>query len=134
MGKKLRINKKDIHEAISSVLMNEGMFNNPADKYVVNYYEVMEKCNEMRNTMKEFVQYIDGVEEDIDTGDRTVPGVLSTARLRSYWSDDSADKELAESLEKISRMLFNLDMELEEAASLADMMWGWEQKRQQRGY
>ena len=141
--KTISIKESDIKNAISSVL-NEAVFGltgadvermgfrNPAENYVIDYTEVAQKCEQMRESLQEFKRYIQGVEEDAENGVEAQDGVAITASMRSNWSEEPDDEELAEILDEISANLTKIESSLSEATSLAQHMAQWEARMRSR--
>ena len=143
MAKKINIKESDIHHAIASVLKEsmfgisgadlEGMgLRNPANDYNIDYTELAEKCEEMRTSLQGFKQYIDGVEEDAENGVEAQDGVAITASMKSNWSDDPEDEELANILKEVSFCIYKLESALTDAASQAQSAAQWNARMNSR--
>ena len=143
MAKKINIKESDIHHAIASVLKEsmfglsgadlEGMgLRNPANDYNIDYAELAEKCEQMRTSLQGFKQYIDGVEEDAENGVEAQDGVAITASMKSNWSDDPEDEELANILKEVSFCIYKLESTLADAASQAQSTAQWNARMNSR--
>lgn len=143
MAKKINIKESDIRHAIKSVLA-EGVFGingdslegmglrNPANDYSIDYTGLAEKCEQVRMSLQEFKQYIDGVEEDTENGVEAQDGVRMAAAMRSYWSEDPEDEELANTLKEVSWCIYKLESALSDAASQAQSTAQWNARMNSR--
>lgn len=139
MANTIKVKESDIKNAIYEAVLGmngddlEGLgLSNPSDDYTVNYTELAEKCESLREYLQSFKTYIDGVEEDAENGVEKQDGVRTVATMRSYWSDDLDDKELADVLKELSWNLYKIESSLTETASQAQYMAQWQARRNSR--
>ena len=139
MAKTINVKESDIKNAIQEAVLGfnggdlESMgLRNPANDYTVNYTELAEKCENLRQYLQEFKQYIDGIEEDEENGVEKKDGVSIIATMRGYWTDDPDDLDLADLLKNLSWNLYKVESSLTETASQAQSMAQWEAKMRSR--
>lgn len=139
MANTIKVKESDIKNAIHEAVFGlnggdlEGLgLRNPADDYTVNYTELAEKCESLREYLQSFKTYIDGVEEDAENGVEKQDGVHTIATMRSYWSDDPDDKDLADILKELSWNLYKIESSLTETASQAQHMAQWQARMNSR--
>ena len=139
MANTIKVKESDIKNAIYEAVLGmngddlEGLgLTNPANDYTVNYTELAEKCESLREYLQSFKTYIDGVEEDAENGVEKQDGVRTVATMRSYWSDDLDDKELADILKELSWDLYKIESSLTETASQAQYMAQWQSRMNSR--
>ena len=135
MAKKYKITEEQLRGAIKDTLM-EGPFGinndflknigmrNPGDNYQVNFQEIAQKCEEARVFIKQLSEYVDGKEDDVESGE-TQRGVKFNVSMKStWWDNESFDKydiqALDKSLHELSDMLWRIDSKLEEVKDCAE--------------
>ncbi len=139
MANTIKVKESDIKNAIHEAVFGlnggdlEGLgLRNPADDYTINYTELAEKCEQLRQSLQQFKIYIDGVEEDAENGVEKQDGVYIKANMRGYWTEDPDDQDLADLLKDLSWNLYKIESSLEETASQAQHMAQWQVRMNSR--
>jgi hypothetical protein len=101
----------------------------PTEDEVVNEDELRNECSNFRNacetfmkSYRQFSEYINGVEEDVENEIQGTRGVRSVIRSRnSFGARDIHDAYLEEDLNSLSEALSNFNLSMEEVLDNINM-------------
>jgi len=126
------ISEKDLTRIISEGVMKcvtEGILGlsgqelsdmgigNPADKYSVDYVELIEKIKTFLPILENFRTYIEGVEEvydDENGSHHRYNGIAPNMKMRGSWNGDNDEVFYADELGKICSNISKVESELKD--------------------
>lgn len=137
-GKKYNITENSLKNAVIESLneffdrdmmdqMKSFGINDPSEKYTVDEREVkmrcnafIQKCQEFQQVLREFDMYVNGVEEEAESGAEGTRGARTNIRLRNmFGARDINDQFLEESLDALDDALRHLNSAVEDAIDAA---------------
>lgn len=132
----MKITESDIKKMVKKALQEsvfgfdgktiEGMgLKNPINNYQIDYQDVVTRASQFKESIMNFSNFIDGIEEDEENGITGTRGLASNLSMRAMWRDDDdfekEDEEyFSQELREISSNLYRIKCTLDDLISYCE--------------